>query len=84
MVILQSSKVLIYAWTVHVKWCELVISLHLFLREFDITYWLKTLPQKWIEAFALWYKNNPTYISLIAACAAAKRAIGTRNGEQDT
>ena len=24
------------------------------------------------------------YISLIAACAAARRAIGTRNGEQDT
>ena len=33
MVVLQSSKVLIYAWTVHA-----------FLREFDITYWLKLLP----------------------------------------
>ena len=46
MVILQSSKVLIYAWTVHIKLYELAISLHLFfhsfLRECDITYWLKT------------------------------------------
>lgn len=37
MVVLQSSKVLIYAWTVHVKICD-------YLREFDITYWIKTLP----------------------------------------
>ena len=48
MVVLQSSKVLIYAWTVHVKicdyLCEFDINLHLFLREFDITYWLKLLP----------------------------------------
>lgn len=48
MVVLQSSKVLIYAWTAHVKLydylCEFDINLHLFLREFDITYWLKTLP----------------------------------------
>ena len=47
-----------------VKLCELIISLHLFLHEFDIAYWLKTsilssinwivfLPQKWIEGFAL-------------------------------
>lgn len=35
MVVLQSSKVLIYAWTVHVKFM-------IFLRAFDITYWLKT------------------------------------------
>lgn len=46
MVVLQSSKVLIYAWTVHVKICD-------YLREFDITYWIKTLPQKGIKAFAL-------------------------------
>lgn len=48
MVVLQSSKVLIYAWTVHVKICDYLrefdINLHLFLREFDITYWIKTLP----------------------------------------
>lgn len=48
MVVLQSSKVLIYAWTVHVKIYDYLrefdINLHLFLREFDITYWLKTLP----------------------------------------
>lgn len=48
MVVLQSSKVLIYAWTAHVKicdyLCEFDINLHLFLREFDITYWIKTLP----------------------------------------
>ncbi len=25
-----------------VKLCELIISLHLFLHEFDIAYWLKT------------------------------------------
>ena len=42
MVILQSSKVLIYAWTVHVKFIIIYVSSHSFLREFDITYWLKT------------------------------------------
>ena len=26
----------------------------------------------------------PNYLEAIAACAAARRAIGTRNGEQDT
>ena len=34
------------------------------------------------EAFFIY--KNVSYLLLIAACAAAKRAIGTRNGEQDT
>ena len=33
---------------------------------------------------AFFYFKNISYLFLIAACAAAKRAIGTRNGEQDT
>ena len=36
-----------------------------------------------ISEVFLYIKNVFNY-SLIAACAAAKRAIGTRNGEQDT
>lgn len=42
MVVLQSSKVLIYAWTAHVKicdyLCEFDINLHLFLREFILIF----------------------------------------------
>ena len=36
--------------------------------------------------FTLPFNKNSTYafFSAIAACAAARRAIGTRNGEQDT
>lgn len=42
MVVLQSSKVLIYAWTAHVKicdyLCEFDVNLHLFLREFILIF----------------------------------------------
>ena len=34
------------------------------------------------EAFSI--LRYESYLFFIAACAAAKRAIGTRNGEQDT
>ena len=46
MVVLQSSKSLDLCLDSSRK-------IYNYLREFDITYWLKTLPQKWIEAFAL-------------------------------
>ena len=32
----------------------------------------------------LYFYVNYAFFSAIAACAAARRAIGTRNGEQDT
>ena len=44
----------------------------------------------WTEGFYLvWTQNQYSvidynYLLLIAACAAARRAIGTRNGEQET
>ena len=34
--------------------------------------------------YALLSANRSNYFAAIAACAAARRAIGTRNGEQDT
>ena len=34
--------------------------------------------------YALLSANRRNYLPAIAACAAARRAIGTRNGEQDT
>ena len=37
-----------------------------------------------LMGFAPNHKINIYYLALIAACAAARRAIGTRYGEQDT
>ena len=37
-----------------------------------------------LSGVALKHKNYFARFSLIAACAAARRAIGTRNGEQET
>ncbi len=37
-----------------------------------------------LSGFAQKHKNYFARFSLIAACAAARRAIGTRNGEQET
>lgn len=36
------------------------------------------------SGFALNHKHTFYFSALIAACAAARRAIGTRNGEQET
>ncbi len=38
-------------------------------------------PAKTLSAIT---RNKNSYLLCIAACAAAKRAIGTRNGEHDT
>lgn len=45
---------------------------------------IRVLPQNRIYGFALWQNLSYAFFSAIAACAAARRAIGTRNGEQDT
>ena len=55
-------------------------SLNNFYSYFCLTFWGHFIISRGIYLF---YKSN--YLdSLIAACAAARRAIGTRNGEQDT
>lgn len=53
MVVLQSSKSLNLCLDSSRKNVITYVNLYSFLREFDITYRIKTLPQKWIEAFAL-------------------------------
>ncbi len=42
-----------------------------------------TLPEGNVGSESL-YDRNDYLLALIAACAAARRAIGTRNGEHDT
>ena len=46
--------------------------------------WLGDLPLYRIDHFTLSQIFYYLFFCAIAACAAAKRAIGTRNGEQDT
>ena len=83
--VLQLSHwVLIYAWTVHVKWCD-------YLCEFILIFtwvWYYLLAEnfalKVAEGFCPVIKRLLNYLLFNAACAAASLAIGTRNGEQET
>ena len=52
------------------------------LQKYDITFLRPPPITRW--GFGVLYIVSNYLLSLIAACAAANRAIGTRNGEQET
>ena len=48
------------------------------------TWQVDAIRLRWTHSARKQSVNDPAYLFLMAACAAAKRAIGTRNGEQET